>query len=56
VVSLHEIAPRTLKFHNHSGSLFSQASDGWSIEMSVERGVVLVDLAEQHFGIIIARD
>ena len=54
--SLHEIAPRTLKLHYHSGSLFSQACDGWSIEMSVERGVVLVDFIEQHFGIIIARD
>ena len=45
---LSESAPRTLNVSSHTGGLFSQACDRWSVEMRLECCVVLIDLVEEQ--------
>jgi hypothetical protein len=53
---LSESAPRTLNVRSHTGGLFSQACDRWPIEMRLECCIVLINLVEEQFPILVVRD
>src|SRR5262249_55115915 len=50
---VHDRAPRPMKFHHHSGSLFSPLCEGRPVPMHLECGVVSVHFVRENFRIVV---
>src|SRR5262249_20100209 len=50
---VHDRAPRPMKFHHHSGSLFSPLCEGRPVPMHLECGVVPVHFVRENFRIVV---
>src|SRR5262249_52933166 len=50
---VHDRAPRPMKFHHHSGSLFSPLREGRPVPMHLECGVVSVHFVRENFRIVV---